>query len=260
MIRISLTGGLGNQMFQYAYGRSRSIKTKEALAYCFVHYRGNTKRRFELDVFDIKGVRIDGFLPKIFINVCRLLGTGLPLFESGYWQSPKYFSGYEKEIRDDFLFIKPLDRRNLYVLDLIKKTNSVSIHIRRGDYVTNKITNKFHGICDTDYYQKAVRYINRKIKKPTYFVFSDDPKWAKENLKLKNATYINWNNRCNSYKDMQLMSSCKNNIIANSSFSWWAAWLNQNSDKVVITPRRWFNDRAAQEGVKDLNLHKWIKL
>ena len=124
---------------------------------------------------------------------------------------------------------------------LNNEENSVGIHIRRGDYLKNW---KYRGLCGIDYYQKAIAYILEHIKSPKFFLFSDDINWVKENisplLKGYNVTFVNWNHSINSYKDMQLMAMCKNLIIANSSFSWWAAYLNQNNP-IVVAPEKWIN-------------------
>lgn len=257
---IRLTGGLGNQMFQYAYGRSCSIKNKKQLKYFFVHYSGDTKRTYELRIFNIRGVKVNGYIPNIFVKLSHFLKINIPVVKYGNWQSQKYFSNCEKEIRDDFQFIKPLDKKNYNVLKTIKTTSSISIHFRRGDYVSDNKINKFHGVCSLKYYQKAIDYLNIRVDKPKYFVFSDDENWVKANFRLKGATYIDWNKGKNSYKDMQLMSNCKHNIIANSSFSWWAAWLNSNPQKIVVAPKKWFNNEDAQNNTRDLIPKEWIKI
>lgn len=261
MIVIKLTGGLGNQMFQYAYGRSESIRKKQPLSYYFIHHRGDTNRQYELNVFNIKGKKIDGFYSEIFLKVGHILKLSYPHIISGYWQSEKYFIKHENEIRKDFQFKKPLDKKNKKVLEQIKNTNSVSIHIRRGDYVSNKKTNQFHGVCSLSYYKEAINYFKKRIENPKFFVFSDDPEWVKENLKKEGAIYINWNKGEDSYKDIQLMSRCKHNIIANSSFSWWGAWLNDNLEKMVIAPKKWFNDKEAQiKAGGEIVPKTWIKI
>lgn len=153
--------------------------------------------------------------------------------------------------------MEPLSGENKIISDEIRKTNSVSLHIRRGDYITSKITNKFHGTCCLGYYKKAMKLINKKVKNPKYFVFSDDIYWVKKNLEIKNAFYVDDNVGDKSYIDMQLMSMCKHNIIANSSFSWWAAWLNNNPNKIVIAPKKWFNDPGMD--TTDLISEEWIR-
>jgi hypothetical protein len=257
---IRFTGGMGNQMFQYAYGRSRSIRNGEPFKYFFVHYRGDTNRKYELGIFNIKGKKINGIFPNFLVKLSNYFHFNILNIKYGYWQNPKYFSNYEDEIRKDFQFIRPLDRKNLNILKQIENTDSVSVHIRRGDYILDIKNDGFHAVCPPSYCKVAVNYIKERIENPKFFVFSDDPKWVKNNLKIDNTTYIDWNRGDMDYKDMQLMSHCKHNIIANSSFSWWGAWLNQNPNKMVIAPKRWFNAKQAKSEVKDMIPKKWIKL
>lgn len=174
------------------------------------------------------------------------------------WTSEKYFITQENNLKKIFTFpkIDSLDKKNLEIMKLASRTNSVAVHIRRGDYIDNPILG---GVIPLSYYQKAIKIIDEIIKNPKYIIFSDDQEWVSNNLNINNASYVNWNKGCNSYKDMQLMSMCKNNIIPNSSFSWWAAWLNPNRNKIVISPKTW----STKEGVlQDMNPENrnWIIL
>jgi hypothetical protein len=145
--------------------------------------------------------------------------------------------------------------RNLTVRDKILSSNSVSIHVRRGDYL--QLINERLLVCDSHYYERAIDEIARRIENPCFFIFSDDIEWCKIQFSyLPEKTFIDWNRNFNSYKDMHLMSLCKYNIIANSSFSWWAAWLNNYPQKIVIAPRLWFNDRQDLSYVPP----SWIKV
>ncbi len=154
----------------------------------------------------------------------------------GNWQNEKYFQDFESTIRHDFVFpaIKS-DSLNNTLMKQIQDTESVSVHVRRSDYLLAGI----HSPVSTEYYQKALQLMQQKLESPNYFVFSDDIAWCRENLGLQNACFIEHNVGDTSYRDMQLMSSCKHNIIANSSFSWWGAWLNQYSSKIVVAPENW---------------------
>ena len=128
--------------------------------------------------------------------------------------------------------------------DAIDSSVSVSVHIRRGDYVTNRHTNAVHGVCPLSYYKKAMKFIEDRVAQPEYFVFSDDLDWVKGNLQTHSKVrFVDNNRESNSYNDMHLMSLCKHSIIANSSFSWWGAWLGGNKDKIVVAPSQWFRDR-----------------
>lgn len=163
----------------------------------------------------------------------------------GYFQSEKYFIDYSQRIRQSFTFKNKPDELNSEMLNRIKETESISLHIRRGDYVSNLTANSEHGLCSIDYYKKAVEYIKSKTESRgnrCFFLFSDDPIWVKENMMFlgDEMVVVDFNTGEKSYEDMRLMSMCKHNIIANSSFSWWAAWLNNNPDKIVIAPDKWF--------------------
>ena len=172
------------------------------------------------------------------------MGDSSDKFYDGYWQSYQYFDSWRDVILKEFTFpkISMEDKLNFELNERLKnEENSVGIHIRRGDYLKNW---KYCGLCGIDYYQKAIAYILEHIKSPKFFLFSDDIDWVKENisplLKGYGVTFVNWNHSINSYKDMQLMAMCKNLIIANSSFSWWAAYLNQNNP-IVVAPEKWIN-------------------
>jgi hypothetical protein len=161
----------------------------------------------------------------------------------------------ETEIRQIFTVKKALNTQTKPFLDQIRACNSVSLHVRRGDYVQNPIINQTHGLCSLEYYEKAVQYMAEKLEKPVFFVFSDDILWCKENLKLPFPTVFVEGNFLN-YEDLTLMSACQHQIVANSSFSWWGAWLNNFAKKIVIAPKKWFNDQE----IKDLIPQTWTRL
>jgi hypothetical protein len=161
-------------------------------------------------------------------------------------------------VRKEFTLKEPLSAISQeYTNKILDTKNAVSIHIRRGDYVLNTSTNKHHGVCNLDYYEAAVEYIREKIESLTFFIFSDDIAWVKENLKLDNAVFVS-SPEIKDYEELILMSKCKHNIIANSSFSWWGAWLNQNPDKIVIAPRQWTTKKTADE--LDILPKSWIQI
>lgn len=176
----------------------------------------------------------------------------------GYWQSEKYFRGIKNIIYKDFTVKNELSGKDLEIHQIIKEKDSISLHIRRGDYVNNQVTNKVNGTCSLDYYNQSAAYIAEKSKKPHFFIFSDDPAWVKDNLKLPYPmTFVNHNNAETNFEDMRLMSLCNHNIIANSSFSWWGAWLNKHKDKIVIAPARWLRDDS--KNTRDVIPAGWIK-
>ncbi len=177
---------------------------------------------------------------------------------SGYWQSEKYFKDVAEIIRTDFSFSIPPNQLNTIVADNISNCNAVSVHVRRGDYVSDAKTYANHGVCSIDYYRSAINLIAVHINAPEFFIFSDDMEWAKSHLRMDfPCHYIDHNRGSDSFNDMRLMSLCQHHIIANSSFSWWAAWLNSNSDKIVIAPNKWFAHAATPT---DLLPQSWISL
>lgn len=282
MIIVELTGGLGNQMFQYACGRRLSLKLGAELKTFFVPTSKRSRRKYELDCFNVvstpaleEDVRSyypknrylrffvrNIFKPKNFIKQkgfhfeSSILEQRDGVYLCGYWQSEKYFEDVEEQIRKDFIFKESPDSKNKELLNEIKKTNSFSVHVRRQDYVRALSASKMHGFVGEDYYQKAVVYIKSTTKNPTFFVFSDDIEWCKNNLRLNGPThFVDFNKGDKSYKDLRLMSECKNDIIANSSFSWWGAWLNRSDKKMVIAPKIWFRDKNLN--TKDLIPKDW---
>lgn len=289
MIIVKLMGGLGNQMFQYAAGRCLSYLHKTELKFdlSFLNADPNskyTKRDFELEVFNIDPLvasenDLKRFQPLERGKITRTLMRKLPILYSkvianesghafmkefysypkdvylnGYWQSEYYFEPVAGVLRKEFTLKDPLRGENLELANRIGNCNSVSLHVRRGDYVNNKEVNEFHGACSPDYYYEAIQHIKQKGD-VEFFVFSDDMEWAKENLKAEKITFVTQKNP--GYIDMHLMSLCKHNIIANSSFSWWGAWLNPNPSKIVIAPKKWFADPARY--TPDIYPEKWIK-
>jgi hypothetical protein len=160
----------------------------------------------------------------------------------GYFQSERYFKPIEEELRKEFAFKTPPSRENEKLLEKIQDTQSVSLHVRRGDYALDPRVNRHHGLCDLKFYQNAIEEIARRVDRPHFFVFSDDIPWVKNHLQIGfDAVYVTNNQGKKSYEDLRLMSSCRHHIIANSSFSWWGAWLNPRADKIVFAPRKWTN-------------------
>lgn len=177
-------------------------------------------------------------------------------YYDGYFQNEKYFKDYRDEILKLFSLNETLDEKNQAILDNILQTNSVSIHVRRGDYVTLKSANDFHGVCTLDYYKKAIKYISKRIKNPHFFLFSDDIGWVMDNLKTDYPFTVIDFNPLKGWMDMNLMKNCKHNITANSSFSWWSAWLNDNPDKIVIAPEKWI----LQKSKCNIIPKNWVKM
>jgi hypothetical protein len=287
MIVIELMGGLGNQLFQYAYGRALSIKNNCPLKLDISNYNNYSHRDYSLGTFSIcenfastqdinllKGNNLSFFLKfkkKIFnINTYyqeRNLGFNdeykkitNPAYCSGYWQSEKYFNEIEDIIRNEFIITTPPSEQNQKLITKIKEDNAISIHVRRGDYVNDKHTNQVHGTCSLSYYNKAIELMISKVSNPVFYIFSDDIDWAKKNLLFKEEKiFVDFNDKSN-FEDIRLMSICKHHIIANSSFSWWGAWLNNSTSKIVIAPEIWFNNSDLNNQTYDLIPSGWIRI
>lgn len=287
MVIAKLSGGLGNQMFQYAAAIAMAdyleCDCKFDLSWFTtsdLHNGLEINSVFGIDlpvasVADFKAVlgwkwpiiRLLGsrlLSKKISFLVSRLVFTekssmrycdGLPdkntgYYMVGYWQSEEFFLGKTDLVRsifkinDDIGFIG-------YKQHILDSDNSVSMHVRRGDYVTDKQSNQLLGECSVEYYREAALNIEKELgKSPVYFVFSDDLQWVEEKFSfLKRAVFVRGNTGSHSYLDMYLMSLCKHHIIANSSFSWWGAWLNSSPNKIVYTPTPWFNNAEMLKSI-----------
>lgn len=281
MIIVRLKGGLGNQMFQYALGRVLSIKHNVALGLDISFYDMNLgpKRQYDLDVFNIiartlnqkeipflrrfchKSRVLDKFIKfkgkeKGFNFDDKILSLGSNTYLDGYWQSPKYFAGFEDVIRGDFTLKNSPTQNIKNLAEEIASKNSLSIHVRKGDYVGNK----FHEVVNNEYYHKGIEYIFSKTNFEKIFVFSDDIEWCKNNLKFEFPTMFVDSGYAGKRGEghIYLMSKCKSFIIANSSFSWWGAWLSENKNKIVVCPKQWFGN--ASINTDDLVPRDWIRI
>lgn len=290
MIILKLRGALGNQMFQYAFARALAIQKKQLLfidkdsleSYANAYGVNKESRMYKLHYFDIKGillpfklsrlVSILKYLGKVFIKIEKIDNYD-PVYDAnlvaqavnskdiildGHWLSEKYFNKYKNEIFRCFDLTKYAKKVDKNLFKEINNCNSVFLHIRRTDYVSNPEVAQQQGIVNLNYYESAIQLISKKIKNIRLFVFSDDIEWAKNNFKPNcSVKYINGNIN-NPIQDMFLMSNCKHSIIANSTFSWWAAYLNKNENKIVISPKHWFlKDKPSSE---DILPPDWIKL
>jgi len=285
MIITNLKGGTGNQMFQYALGRHLAFKNNDTLKLDVTNLSiasevGNIYRPFALEAFNVKkeiatseetqNIKYPyGILSKIWIwfsfkilkkfNVLfnpSILNLKGDIYLDGYWQSPKYFEKIREVLLEEFTLNSALSFDASNLEKTISETIAVSLHVRRGDYVKNPQVLKEFGICSIDYYKRAIKHIEDSVDSPTYFVFSDDLAWVKKNLPVgEKVVYIQGENITDT-EELTLMSKCKHNIIANSTFSWWGAWLNQNSNKIVVAPTPWFETQPYD---KDLILKSWIQ-
>ncbi len=293
VIITELSGGLGNQLFQYSAGKSLAKKLGVPLILDLGNYK-DSKRPYALDIFDInpriatieeieqakRGEIFRKIAHKISarlenpVSYILLLITGFYVFKEPYshfypdffrlpknsllrgnWQSQKYFENIIDDLRNELVFRSDIKEKCLEMLSQISSINSVSIHVRREDYLDKP---EKYPVCSIEYYKEAVKILEQKISEPVYFIFSDDTKWFKGNMGfIKNAIFIS----DKTYRDCDeffLMSLCKHNIIANSSFSWWAAKLGKNRDKLVIAPKMWFGGHIKD--TMDIVPSSWIKI
>jgi len=277
-ISIRLEGGLGNQMFQYAFGRALSISTGSQLNLdlSFLQKRNLsakyksgvsafTYRDFNLDIFDIKYHELitkERIYGRLGLKISRKLPIDLPFIVtqknysyakknalySGLWQSRKYFFDYEDILRKDLVFKVEVKGSSRPILSKIKNSNSVCINVRRTDFIGS-----WHEICNLDYYQKALKRILYEVENPTFFIFSDDMDWCIKNLKLDHEHYFvdhdqaHSSSKVNFDNYLMLMSNCKNFIIPNSTFAWWAVWLSGGKAHIVISPNKWLAHEASGE-------------
>ena len=286
MIVVKLMGGLGNQMFQYAAARSLSLKKKTNLyldhSFFDTASTGVTYRKYELTAFNLIVNQANSFqlfpflLIKKYPSLKHLLSFTyvkepyikyIPdilkkyknIYLDGYWQSEKYFAEKEQTIRKDFEFKNSFTEANHECAKKIKNCNAVAVHIRRSDYITNPQINSTHGTCTIEYYTNAINLLKSKFQNLNFFFFSDDMDWTTLHfVSIENSFFVNHNKNEDSFHDMHLMSLCNHFIIANSSFSWWAAWLGLDNEKVVIAPSKWFI--TNEHNTKDLLPKGWIKL
>ena len=288
MIITKLMGGLGNQMFQYSLGRRLAHERGVPLKLDLSWFRdaqpmgADTVREYALAGWRIQASiatpedlsrfpRREGLLARLglagsslvrergFGFSARVLRAPTDAHLAGYWQSEKYFKPIRAILLHEFTMVEPVCGHAAALLDRVNSSAAVAIHVRRGDYVNNPSTHEFHGVCPLEYFLEAARRIADRVTDPQFFIFSDDPDWVRDNLRLAwPMTLVMHNGDCAPHQDMWLMSRCSHHIIANSSFSWWGAWLSSNEDKMVIAPRRWFRDPKHFTG--DLIPEAWTRI
>jgi len=292
MIIVKLMGGMGNQMFQYAAGRKLAERHRTVLKLDLGFLLDRTPkenfvyRDYDLDVFNINAefaqpYEISLFRSSMANSLPRLLrkfvhnkkhikehrdhhfnrkALNAPdnVYLDGYWQSEKYFADIEHIIRKEFEF--ELDSKCDAMAEKLRSVNAICVNVRRGDFVNNPIASHFHGVCTLDYYHQCEKIIADKVSNPHYFIFSDDIEWCMENLTFKHEfTFVTHDFAGKKYEHyLHLMTMCNHYVIPNSSFAWWAAWLNPNKDKIVIAPKKWFHDKLIN--TKDLVPESWIRV
>jgi hypothetical protein len=272
VIVVRMEGGLGNQMFQYAAGLSLARRNGVSLRLDLSAIRADPKRTFMLNEFGIEG---DDLFSRLCLALWRMGRTRFvePYFQycenfesqpgnlylEGYWQSPRYFPDLHSELQKLFVPAEPASVGMLALLRAMEDSDSVGIHVRRGDYVQDPATNAFHGVCGQDYYRAALQVMQQRVPDARLFVFTDDPEWVVAELDLGVPfKLVSGRAEMNTTQEWWLMSRCKHQVIANSSFSWWAAWLGEQQGKVAVAPKRWFADETID--TCDLIPQEWLRL
>ena len=294
MIIVRLSGGLGNQLFQYAFGRKLAVERNQKLMLDISLYEEMKTRTYKLDSLNIcadiasnaeiltftrrahrdiislgfrffqrcipyyKRLR---FFEQSFVYDPNVSYIGKSVYLKGSWQSEKYFLPIRNILRAELTPKTPIEREYISFAESITSSNSVSLHVRRGDYVMNPRINDKHGTCSVSYYQDAVKLMNERLPSAKYYIFSDDLEWAQSNLDFIQNKQIIFHvpDVLNAdAQEMWLMSQCKHHIIANSSFSWWGAWLSNNPSKIIICPQKWFSN--SPHSTKDLIPGSWVQL
>ena len=280
----NIIGGLGNQMFQYAASYALAKKNGLELKLDLDDYNTFRDRNFELPyAFDLKfsiaskkdvknliGVHSNIYLRRFLYrvgyrkNMLRekpyvlnkdFFDITNSIYLEGYWQNYNYFDSIKKDIRQQFKFKCLRNEEISFFLKKYKKKNVISMHVRKSDYINNKKNTHLFFNLTNNYYLQAVKFFKSKVSNPHFLIFSDDINWVNNNINLHNTSYEILKPSLSSAKDMALMSLCNHNIIANSTFSWWAAWLNSSVNKIVITPQKWLKKDPQPTGLK---IPEWI--
>jgi len=296
MIIVTLTGGLGNQLFQYAVAKKLALKIGTTLKLFKNNISNETGRSYKLSYYNINEVfateqevenligdyyssslraklykKIDQYRPKhkrkyfqeeeYYVYEPELMKINSTVLLEGFWQNYRYFENLplqiynavnlKDEYKDSFLN---------FLNDIEEDDCSVSIHIRRADYVSDPYNYSFFGVIPLEYYNRAIDYIKNKIKAANFYIFSDDLNWARENLKIDAPiTFVEINGGTKDFAELEAMSKCRHNIIANSSFSWWGAFLNKNPDRIVIVPKQWVADNDMNKKI-EIQMPSWIRM
>jgi hypothetical protein len=292
MIIIYLSGGIGNQLFQYSMGKSLSERYNCELLFDIRSFNWDTLRNFELNklglnykIADLHEIEVVKKYPLTKVEkIKQKIGFKIPYYKKsfikeynfnydpnfelyrnkyvyleGYWQSEKYFKNIRSIILKDLKFENLSKKAREYKNQILKINESVSIHVRRGDYAKNPETTEYHGLMDVEYYLNSIKILKNRLCDPVFYIFSDDKEYVK--MIFENIPNINFvENLENDIEDLHLMSICKHQIIANSSFSWWGAWLNDNKSKIVVAPKKWFKNEEIQSQTRDLIPEEWLRI
>ena len=297
-IVVTLNGGLGNQLFQYAMGRALSLRAGMPLVLDLTWFGlvksldggVTTIRNYALEPFELgvatqyiglPQLKTPGLFGSILRRIFRYFprqhygrkvyfergfafeptafSLRSPVWLEGYWQSHRYFDDASDVIRAELGSPREMNNDSREMLEKIKLCDAICVHVRRGDYVSNPHAAATHGLCGLEYYRAGVDLVSEGLSQPHAFIFSDDPEWVRENFRLSiPATVVDVNGPDDAHQDLWLMSACSRFVIANSSLSWWGAWLGQSGQKMVVAPQAWF--ATNRHDTKDLIPNDWIRL
>ena len=274
MVIVRLMGGLGNQMFQYAAARASSLRTGARVKLDLSWFddegsRVTPRREFELEAFDLpielasEAEIARSLRRRVFRRQPRILSDPTLRFDPrvleaddvrliGYWQSEQYFVDQADTIRRDFA----IPASDAALESRLGSVESVSVHVRRGDYASDQTTNSLLGVLPLEYYEAAIERIKQLVPQPEFFVFSNDPDWTAEHLRIDAPHTFMAHGR--SHDDLRLMSVCRHHVLANSSFSWWGAWLREGPDTIVVAPERWF--LTPRFDTRDVIPERWLRI
>lgn len=284
---VNLKGGLGNQLFQWAFAYAISRKYNEIVKFDASSYLSDDLRELEIEKIvgqielasenEISSVKREQHFVAKLMRKCRtlflpfhkrniieeqsylyneklLLDLSPNAYLDGYWQNEKYFLSFKEALLSKLVFTNKGNEFELY-RDKISSTNSISVHVRRGDYIKDKRITNIHGVCSIEYYKNAIKEMSNSISNAHFYIFSNDQAWCKENFDfISNITFVDKTKSV--FEDLELMTLCKANIIANSSLSWWGAWISSNEN--VIAPKKWFNESPID--YSELVPKRWKKL
>jgi hypothetical protein len=292
MIVVKLQGGLGNQMFQYACAKMLATKYEISLKVDLDFLLDRTPREnfvfrnYDLDIFILNPPIISveektkllrkpsnllqrfikpnyiTFVEKQFNFDEKVMNLGPNTYLDGYFQSEKYFASIKDEIKKEFTFRNKFSELEKSLYDEIKSKNAICVNFRRADYVNLQVSADMHGIVEMEFYHHAINEIATKVDNPTFYVFSDEITWCQQNFSIDYpCTFVDYRYKGEKFASyFQLMIACKHFIIPNSTFAWWAAWLSESNETIVITPRKWFANEVMQAQAIDIIPDRWIKM
>lgn len=280
LVIVKLQAGLGNQMFQYAFGLAFAKSKNATLLFDKSFYASKFDRQFQLDNFNIssKCFSLSFYKGIGWGKVLQLLKLPFKFFKirendieqdvfqldkkilyfDGYWQNYEFIDYISDDLKREFSFKNTLNLQSQELLEKIKNRETVAIHIRLGDYIKEPSKSIFH-VCNFSYYKKAIEYCNKHLQNPVFIIFSENYDIVKKELQISGEHFFADFAENDPINDLQFMSLCKHNIISNSTYSWWAAYLNNNPDKIIIAPDKWYNKIDDEKIIQNYKLQKVLE-